>query len=89
MFDSGWLAKVAPGWQTLPYRITEELPAIRSEPVSKARCWVPLLVWQVRSALVFRAQLASASATPDVAHQCPHNCNYGHEYEDGEGNEHP
>jgi hypothetical protein len=32
-------------------------------------------------------QLASGSATPDVANQYPHDGNYDQEYETGEGNE--
>jgi hypothetical protein len=37
--------------------------------------------------LDFRAQFASASTTPDIANQCPHDGNYGHDYENGEGHE--
>jgi hypothetical protein len=57
---------------------------IRSEPTSKTRGWVPLFV--DKSSQPFRAQLASASATPDIANHYPHDGNYDHEYESVEGN---
>src|SRR5271156_3421296 len=49
--------------------------------------WGPAVCWQVRSALDFGAQLASASARPDIANQRPHDGNYGHDHKNGEGHE--
>jgi hypothetical protein len=43
--------------------------------------------WPVPSALDLSAQLASESATPDIANQYPEDGNYDQEYKTGEGNE--
>jgi len=47
----------------------------------------PAACWQVQSDWDFHGQIASASATPEIANQYPHDPNYGQEYKTGEGDE--